>query len=81
MISSLPVPRARDIESLRRWMMATKPLIKCESEFPDFAHDFVAVNNLKENGALEEFLEGFVTKFGLGLKVGRQKTSLNSHLF
>jgi len=54
--------------------MATKPLIKCESEFPDFAHDFVAVNNLKEYGVLEEFLEGFVTKFGLGSEVRSEKS-------
>ncbi len=60
--------------------MATKPLIKCESEFSNFANDFVTMNNLKDNGALEEFLEGFVSKFGLGLKVWRQSISMNSRL-
>lgn len=50
-------------------MAATKPLIKCESEFLAFADDFVAMNVDAEQGFLEEIMEDFVTKSGWGSNV------------
>jgi hypothetical protein len=64
------------VESLKRWMAATKPLIKNESEFIAFADDFVAMNKDVEQGFLEEVLEEFVTKFGWGLNVSGSSLSL-----
>ena len=61
------------MESIKKWMLAVKPLIKCETEFLDHTDDLVAVNKGMEEGILEELLEGFVTKTGWGLKVSIQR--------
>ena len=69
-LSAMASPRARDIESFRRWMATFKPLIQEESVFLQLTDDLVSPRRSDEVGFLEEGIERLVRKTGVGRKVG-----------
>ena len=64
-------PKDENVASFTRWMDAVKPLIEDESNFLRCKDDFVTVTREGEDGFLEEAVERFVRKSGMGQNVRR----------
>jgi hypothetical protein len=65
------MPREDNVASFLKWMDAVKPLIKDETRFLGHTEDFVTVTRDMEDGFLEEVVEKFARRYGLGDK-GRE---------
>ena len=69
-------PKDENVSSFTRWMDAVKPLIEDESNFLRFTDDFVTVKREGEDGFLEEAVERFVRKSGMGQNVRRYRFTI-----
>ena len=67
-------PKDENVSSFTRWMDAVKPLIEDESNFLRFTDDFVTAKREEEDGFLEEAVERFVRKSGMGQNVRRYRS-------
>ena len=65
-LSECNVPTRDNVESFTRWMHAVKPLIEPESRFSRYVDDLVTVNRDVEEGILEEIIEKFARRYGIG---------------
>ncbi len=73
-LSAMDAPKDENVSSFTRWMDAVKPLIEDESNFLRFTDDFVTVSREGEDGFLEEAVERFVRKSGMGQNVRRYRS-------
>ena len=53
-------------------MNAVKPLIQDETRFLDHAEDFITAPRDVEDGSLEETVEKFARRYGVGNRVSRR---------
>ncbi|KAH7069403.1 hypothetical protein FB567DRAFT_598715 [Paraphoma chrysanthemicola] len=65
-LSSARRPRPANLESLKKWMKAVKPLIREETRFLDQSEDFVTIERDVEEGALEFMVEKFARTSRIG---------------
>ena len=68
-LCDMNAPTEKDVSSFTRWMNAVKPLVEDESKFIGCTDGFVTATREVEDGFLEEAVERFVRKSGLGQNV------------
>lgn len=68
-LCSFNAPRQDNFESIQRWMMSVKPLIKEETRFLEHPDDMVTAQRDFEDGTLEHMVERLARQSTLGNKV------------